>query len=201
MISQPVHLDFSFPRSYEIKVLRAYSPEAYAQEELHQFPAKLEEGDRTGAYLRVLPQGKNAWIGFFALGFNSDQVVTAVYSCPSPDLFCAVIGGYGYMVHAADPNQWMQIEQRPIVDVRVISELRMLLFTGFTSITAFGAQGHLWTTERLSWEGVSISRVEDGRAEGFGWDASGDKEVPFTVDLKTGRHEGGARPGGTQDRQ
>jgi hypothetical protein len=29
---------------------------------------------------------------------------------------------------------------------------------------------------------------------GRGWDALADKEVPFTVDLKTGKHIGGARP-------
>ena len=29
---------------------------------------------------------------------------------------------------------------------------------------------------------------------GNGWDAPSDKEVPFEVDVKTGKHTGGARP-------
>jgi hypothetical protein len=88
----------------------------------------------------------------------------------------------------------LRIEQRPVVDLRVLSQHGLLLFAGFTSITAFGNSGIDWTTERLTWEGLTISAIDGDKLLGHGWDALADKEVPFEVDLKTGKHTGGARP-------
>jgi hypothetical protein len=105
-----------------------------------------------------------------------------------------VAGGYSYIVSAADPQRWEQVEQRPVVEVRVVAELQLLLFTGFTSVTAFGETGRRWTTERLSWEGLSITEIKGEKLLGTGWDALKDKDVAFEVDLRTGKSTGGARP-------
>jgi hypothetical protein len=105
-----------------------------------------------------------------------------------------VVGGYAYVVNTSDPADWLRIEQRPVVDLRVLSQHGLLLFAGFTSITALGNSGIEWTTDRLTWEGLTITAIDDGKLHGRGWDALADKEVPFVVDLKTGKHTGGARP-------
>ena len=81
-----------------------------------------------------------------------------------------------------------------MVDMRVLSQQGLLLFVGFTSITAVGSSGIAWTTERLTWEGLTITDIDGDKLLGHGWDALADKEVPFEVDLKTGKHTGGARP-------
>lgn len=193
-------LDFTFPRNYEVKLLDS-EPPVHPMEKLHHYPVELEEGDRAGAYLRVVPREGAAWTGFFALGFESDQVVNAVCSCPDPDSLCAVAGGYAYVVKAADPAQWFRIEQRPVMELRALLELRLLLFAGFTSISALGGEGLKWTTERLSWEGISITEISGEKLLGLGWDALADKEAPFAVDLLTGKHTGGARPGVTASGQ
>jgi hypothetical protein len=133
-------------------------------------------------------------VGFFALGFDSDQVVNQVCSTHDPERFCVVVGGYAYVVNSSDPADWLRIEQRPVVDLRVLSHQGLLLFAGFTSITALGNSGIAWTTDRLTWEGLTITAIDRGKLHGHGWDALADKEVPFTVDLKTGKHTGGARP-------
>jgi hypothetical protein len=190
------HFDlyFNFPRHYEVKLLDA-APPVHPVEKLHHYPGELEEGDRSGAYVRVAPRQGPAWTGFFALGFESNQVVSALASCPDPDSFCVVIGGYAYAVKANDPAQWFRVEQRPVVDFRALPAQNILLFTGFTTMTAVGSAGIAWTTGRLSWEGISIARISGDKLYGMGWDALADKEVPFEVDLQTGKHSGGSRPG------
>jgi hypothetical protein len=193
-MKQHFRFDFTFPRRYEVRMLEA-APPLHPIEKLYHYPLELEEGDRNGAYLRVTPQRGAAWAGFFAPGFDSDQVVNAVCSSPDPDYFCAVVGGYGYLVNAGDPGQWLRVEQRPVMDLRVLPQQGLLLFAGFTSITAVGGAGIVWTTERLSWEGLTITEIDGDKLRGHGWDALADKEVPFEVDLKTGKHTGGARPG------
>jgi hypothetical protein len=185
--------DFTFPHNYEVRMLEA-APPVHPVEKLYHYPAELEEGDRSGAYLRITPQDGPAWVGFFALGFDSDQVVNQVCSTPNPESFCVVVGGYAYVVKASDPAQWLRVEQRPVVDVRVVSQHGLLLFAGFTSITAVGSAGIVWTTERLTWEGLTVTSIDDDKLLGQGWDALADKDVPFEVDLKTGKHTGGARP-------
>lgn len=187
--------DFSFPHIYEAKLLQS-APPIHPLETLHHYPAELEEGDRTGAYVRVIPSAGAAWTGFFALGFDSAHVLNAIFSCPDPDSVCVVAGGYAYVVKSTDPAQWFQIEQRPVTEVRAVVELGLLAFVGFTSITALGAAGIMWTTGRLSWEGVRVIKIENMVLEGAGWDAITDREVQFTVDLKTGEHTGGAKPAG-----
>jgi len=174
--------EFTFPKNYEVRKLES-APLPHPVEKLYQYPAEIEEGDRSGTYLRVVPVTGPAWAGFFALGFDSDQVVSAVCSCPDPDSLCAVAGGYAYVVQAADPTQWFRIEQRPVVDLTVVHVLQLLLFTGFTTIIALGPSGLAWTTERLSWEGITISEIRGEKLLGHGWDAMADKEVPFEVDL------------------
>ena len=185
---------YIFPHNYQVKVLDSYAL-VHPAEKLHQYPAALEEGDRTGVYLRVTREKAGSWIGFFAQGFDSPEVAHGVFSCPDPDWLCAVASGYAYLVDAADPQRWLQVEQRPAVEVRAVPELKLLLFTGFTSITILGESQRMCTTERLSWEGISISSIQGSCLIGTGWDAIEDKEVSFKVDLLTGKSTGGAKPG------
>lgn len=183
-----------FPHNYQVTLMESYG-QAHPAEKLHHFPAILEEGDRTGIYLRVMAEGAESWIGFFAQGFDSHEVARGVFSCPDPNWICIVASGYAYLVDAANPERWLQIEQRPVVEVRPVAELKLLLFKGFTSITALGESQRLWTTQKLSWEGISISNIQGSCLRGMGWDAISDKEVPFEVDLLTGKSTGGVRPG------
>jgi hypothetical protein len=192
-MKQHFRFDFTFPRNYEVRMLEA-DPPVHPVEKLYHYPVELEEGDRSGAYLRVTAQKGPAWVGFFALGFDSDQVVNQVCSTPDPELFCLAVGGYAYLVKASDPTAWQRVEQRPVVDLRVLPQQGLVLFAGFTSITAVGSSGIVWTTERLTWEGLTITEIDGDKLLGRGWDAPSDKEVPFEVNLKTGKHKGGARP-------
>jgi len=188
-----VNLDFTFPRNYEVRLLKARPP-LHPLEKLYHFPVELEEGDRAGVYVRVEPRQRLPWTGFFAEGFESEQAINVTCSCPDPDSICVVAAGYAYVVEANDPAHWVQVEQRPVTALRVLSQQKLILFAGFTAITALGDSGIRWTTERLSWEGISIARIEHDRIYGHGWDAIADKEVAFAVDLNTGKHSGGTRP-------
>lgn len=189
-----MRFDFTFPHNYEIKILES-APPVHPVEKLYHYPVELEEGDRSGVYARVVPNRGPAWFGFFAAGFDSPQVMNAVCSCPDPDSLCVVAGGYAYVVKSSNPAEWRRIEQRPVIELRAVTDQQLILFSGFTSITALGPAGIAWTTERLSWEGIRISQIQSGKLQGFGWDALADKEVPFEVNLKTGGHTGGASPG------
>jgi len=70
-------------------------------------------------------------------------------------------------------------------------EAGLLLFAGFHTVIAWGANGLAWETGKLTWEGLTLGAVDGNVLNGMGWDMMADKEVPFEVDLSTGKHTGG----------
>ena len=78
------------------------------------------------------------------------------------------------------------IEYRPVLAVRALLEQRLLLFVGHRTVLAWGADGQAWETGKLSDEGVTITRIENGVLHGTGWEMMSDKERTFEVDLKSG---------------
>jgi hypothetical protein len=143
----------------------------------------------------VEPSGTAKWIGVFACGFESNKVASGLFSHPDPDRLCVVAGGYGYIMIVRDPELYERVIAQPVVSVHPALEAGLLLFADFTNISAYGPEGIVWRTERLTWEGVRVTDVSATAVHGYAWDMPRDKEVEFTVDLKTGQHAGGAAPG------
>ncbi len=154
---------------------------------------------RGALHLMVSPAAGGSFLATCALGFRDPRMPTGIFASPGPDELCAVAGGYAYLVDTTAPEQCNFLAMRPVVEVRVLAERKLLLFVGFHAIAAWGADGLAWETGRLSWEGVRLAEV-DGAIDrdslaGFGWDLLADKEVAFAVDLKTGAHTGGGFTG------
>ena len=104
---------------------------------------------------------------------------------------CAVAGGYAYVIDTAAPERSTHIPLKPVAEVVMLVEQGLLVFVGFHAIVAWGREGLAWQTARLSWEGIRVTGVEGGELPGFGWNLMTDKEVEFSVDLRTGAHTGG----------
>jgi hypothetical protein len=149
---------------------------------------------RGALLLMVKPAAGGVFLATCALGFTDASMPTGVFACPNPQEMCAVAGGYAYIVNTAQPEQSTHIALKPVAEVKPLPAQGLLLFVGFHTIVAWGADGFAWETGRLSWEGLRLGAVEDGTLHGFGWDLMADKEVPFTVELATGHHQGGAAP-------
>jgi hypothetical protein len=146
---------------------------------------------RGALQLMVRPASGGAFLATCALGFTDPSMPTGIFACPHPQEMCAVAGGYAYIVDTARPEHCTHIALKPVVDVRVVPQQKLLLFAGFHSIVAWGEQGLAWQTAKLSWEGLRITGVEGDTLHGIGWNLMTDKEVAFSVDLLTGQHQGG----------
>jgi hypothetical protein len=89
-------------------------------------------------------------------------------------------------VNTLDPKEFTHIGFRPVFEVRPLPERNLLLLVGSQALLAWGPDGEAWRTPRLSSEGLRIVEVRGDELHGFGWDLVTDREVPFTVDLRTG---------------
>ncbi len=151
------------------------------------YPALVEEVER-GALEILVRHERDAqpFLATCALGFRDPAAPTGLWSTPDADTLCALSGGYAYLISALQPEHFTMLPLRPVLQVHSLVEQRLLLFFGHHTILAWGADGQAWHSDRLSWEGITLSRVDENQLHGFGWDLLSDKEVPFTLDLRTG---------------
>jgi hypothetical protein len=208
MQPRPPQLDFTFPHSWSAEVLAAPPLIAPARSFTYPRPVAGEEDALARGALRLLirpsavrtPTDHHAaaspFLATCALGFDSPALPTGLWSCPHPDQLCAVAGGYAYLINtlSPDPASSIHLELRPVVAIRAVLSHGLLVFAGFHSLLAFDRDGIAWQTPRLSWEGLALGPIDGDTLHGTAWNLPADKEVPFTVDLRTGEHTGGAAP-------
>jgi hypothetical protein len=182
MSSTPI--DLSLPHSWSAEILPR-RPLILPNRQF-VYPKQAEDMERGALEVMVRPTETEPFLATFALGFSDPTAPTGLWSCPDPDWLCAVAGGYAYVVNTSQPNQFEQIEYRPVLLVRALPSHGLLIFAGHHSLLAWGADGNSWQTERLSSEGIEITHINGDRLEGIGWDLIADRDVPFTIDLRTG---------------
>jgi hypothetical protein len=195
----PPHGDVeSFQHAWRAEVLSR--PPLIAPARQFTYPRQVageEDALARGALLvQVHPAGGGTFLATCALGFTDPKMPTGIFACPNPSEFCAVAGGYAYILDTASPERSTHIPLKPVAEVLVLAEHGLLVFVGFHVMVAWDREGLAWQTDRLSWEGIRITGVctaQDGTAalRGFGWNLHTDKEVEFSIDLRTGAHTGG----------
>ncbi len=182
-----------FPHTWSAEILPAAPLIAPSRQYLYprHVPGEEDAIHRGALFVSVKPSSGGTFLATCALGFRDAALPSGVWSCPSPDHLLAVAGGYAYRLDTVHPEAADLLEQRPVTGVVAVPALQLLLLTGFHDILALGPEGVRWRTARLSWEGLTLDPAVGEHLPGFGWDMFSDQEVPFTVDLRTGQHQGG----------
>ena len=183
----------AFPRSWTAKLLNTAPLIAPARQFVYpqNVPGEEDALSRGALLLEVRPVKGGSFLASCALGYRDPSLPSGVWACPSPDHLLAVAGGYGYRIDTLEPTRCDFLPLRPIASALPAPGDGLLLLAGFHHVIALGPEGVRWGTARLSWEGLTLHEVHDGKLHGEGWDMFTDHEVPFTVDLHTGEHEGG----------
>jgi hypothetical protein len=187
-------VDLAFPHSWHAEILPQrpliLPPRHFT------YPRDAEEIERGALEVLVRPESGRPeivqptdapFLATFALGFADPVAPTGLWSCPRPNDLCAVAGGYACIVDTRDPQRFAQIEFRPVLHVEPLPAQNLLLFAGSYALLAWGPNGLAWKTERLSSEGLRIAGIRGDELHGFGWDLIADREVPFTIDLRSGQ--------------
>lgn len=146
---------------------------------------------RGALQLLVRPASGGTFLATCALGFTNPAMPTGVFACPNPREMCAVAGGYAYVIDTEQPERCTHITLKPVVEVRSLATNGLLLFVGFHSMIAWGRDGLAWESSKLSWEGIRVTGIDGNLLQGMGWNMLTDREVPFSLDLLTGQHQGG----------
>ena len=194
MVPEPV-VDLRFPHRWTAQPLAARPLILPARHFI--YPRDAEEVERGALEVLIAPAATEPtpkdppsaqdFLATCALGFRDPAVPTGIWSCPKPEEICAVAGGYAYVIDTTAPQQFTMIAYRPVMQVLAFPVEELLLFVGHRTILAWGARGQAWESEKLSDEGVTVTRASDGQLHGTGWQLMTDKETPFALELRTGR--------------
>ncbi|WP_419804253.1 hypothetical protein [Terriglobus sp.] len=144
---------------------------------------------RGAMWLQVRVDGVGAWLAQCALGFAGGEVAHGLWALPENRGVLACAGGYAYAVAPAAPERTVLLPPRPAVAV-VALQARTALVTHH-ELVILEADGEVWTTPRLSWEGVTVLAADEHAVHGTGWDMVDDVELSFTVDLRHRTATGG----------
>ena len=182
-----------FPQTWSAEVLTSAPLIAPARQFMYpmRVPGEEDAMERGALQLLVKPATGGSFLATCALGFRDKSLPTGVFACPASNGMLAVAGGYAYLVDTTAPQTCVHLPLRPVTQIIPSPEDSLILLAGFHTVAAVGVNGLLWETGRLSWEGVKLGEIRDGKLHGEGWNMQTNREVPFTVDLSTGAHEGG----------
>ena len=129
-----------------------------------------------------------SWLAQCALGFAGKGVAHGLWPLPQ-DGVLACAGGYAYAIAPESPERTVLLPPRPVAGV-IAMRSKTILVTHH-GLTVREQDAEVWTTPRLSWEGVIVTAADEDAIQGTGWDMLDDVEVPFTVDLQRRATTGG----------
>jgi hypothetical protein len=189
MSDKSLELEETFFHNFECKHLEEL-PGAVRRH--YYYPGGTTKGGRDGLIVQVSPRPSEPWIGTFAFGTISPKGKNGLYTWPDPQMLCVVSQGQGYLVCADEPTKSELIRVDPILDVMPVAAKKIVVFANYTELIAYGKSGPVWVTNRLSWDGLKLTRVNNDYIEGEVWDPRVEANVGFKVDLSNGHHEGGS---------
>ena len=180
-------LEESFERDFDCEQLQEL-PHDDTQTRFY-YPGATTMGGQDGLIVRVRPHEGGSWVGVFAFGKLLPKGKNGLYSWPDPKVLCVVSRGQGYTVQVDEPSKYQLLDVHPILGVFSIPGERIVVFSNYTELVAYGKSGIAWVSERLSGDGFTVNSVSDTHIEGGTWDPRMDRDVRFRVDLRNGHHE------------
>lgn len=168
-----------FPRSYEVESGGDLDP---LGTRTHVFD---DVAGGEGVVLKVAPAHGPAWWGVFSGGGQVGE--NCLRTTPNPDAFVVVLGGEGRWVPTLEPDQSNPLDCWPIMGCLSSTRHRLLLFASNVGVTAYSSQGKLWSSPRLSFDGLKDLELDAGRLCCRAWDAPEGVWRELAVDLETGR--------------
>jgi hypothetical protein len=152
------------------------------------FTATGQGRHREGYVVKFRPKEGVAWVGNFQRGLSSFCVVVPH---PNSRELLVIAGGQGYVVDPKDRSKRDYFG----ADIEVaipVNELNAVVFGNGLWFESIGADGWLWRSGRISWDGMRDLRSEGLRLLGNAWSPIEDCWQPFQMDLRTGRFSGGS---------
>ena len=152
-----------------------------------QFSATGQGTHREGYVVRFRPESSESWVGNFQPGVGT---LEGVFQHPDGTHLFVIAAGAAYVI---DPDTRVLSSHFGfnLCEAIEVPELHELVFTNGLWFEGFAAQ-FTWRSRRVSWDGVRSLQRTGTILQGEAYTPLGDFWRPFSLDLATGRCQGGA---------
>jgi hypothetical protein len=164
--------------------LPAYGPEA------EPFSATGQGKHREGFVVRFAVKPGNEWIGNFQPGYGG---CSGVFEHPDGLNRIVISSGQGYVI---DPQSRRSLATfgADIVLTFALPELKAIVFGNGLWFEAIGPTGHIWRSDRISWDGMENLVIDGLTLRGLAYHYT-DQWKPFSLNLTNGEFTGGSYDG------
>src|SRR6476469_7399582 len=163
-------IDLTLPHSYEIEEVPELPGTGKFDVPLLYFPRPKTSREHDGLWIKIRAARGTPWIGVFAFGYSSPPAFSRVVSTLDPNRVCVISNGAAYIVKADEAETWEEVPVIPVLDMRLLPEHQLLVFSDFNRLTAYGSNGFVWRSPRVCWDELKIIRVTHDTIEGTGHD-------------------------------
>lgn len=108
----------------------------------------------------------------------------------SPRCFVLIAHGEAYYVPVYESGRCSELACGVVTQAETIPAIPLLVLASPFEVFGIGPEGLKWRTPRLATDGIKILSVSPDSITGVATDVS-DIYIEFTIDPKTGKHEGG----------
>lgn len=148
------------------------------------YPGAGYDSGGDGVLMRLRRADGETWLCMIA---ESDARVAGPFLMPDGKRVYA----NGYIVDCDEPERWEEAAVWPVLGGAWSPSRRELVLHDYAGAAAYGADGLLWTHQRLALDEIEIESVTDDRVAfrgcDYGDDKPGLKSRAVTLDLQTGR--------------
>jgi len=153
-----------------------------------QFSATGMGAHREGLVVKFYPDNQSTWVGNFQRGMTN---VSDATEHPNGTNAIVVASGQGYVVDI-DTRQLIECFGGIIDSMFRVPNQNVIIFGDCTTFLAYGPNGILWRSRRVSWDGVRSVTIKGDELVGEAWTPMGEAWKPFAVELTSGVVRGGS---------
>ncbi|WP_128544510.1 hypothetical protein [Larkinella soli] len=142
-----------------------------------------------GFVVRFFGPSGESWVANFSLGHSSFH---AVFDFPQTNLCLVIAGGNGYIMK---PTQTKPVNTfGSAIRAAILTDHDEVVAVEDTHVTIICSTGHIWVSERISWDGIKDLRIDKRVIFGSSYDpmAHHNEWTDFTLDLDTKQLTGGS---------
>lgn len=128
----------------------------------------------------------SSWFGAFGAGTLAARACTGVFASPSSKRALVVSRGRAYLVDVDEPEKTTVVVPELVMQVVPAIDAQLLLIADPWRLHAFAENGLLWSSDRISVEGLTIVVADEQKVLVRVEDADGEIEE-CSINIRTGR--------------
>ncbi|MGU3398834.1 hypothetical protein ACLBWS_03690 [Brucellaceae bacterium D45D] len=149
---------------------------------------------REGVVFEFNTSTGETWVGNFATGYRSQSDATGVYPHLGETAVFVVAEGCAYKINVLSKTLIEEVSDF-LVWIGYHAATEAMVIVNDVEVIAYTKNDTLWKSERISWDGIESVSIQGDHLKGKAFNPFDETWRPFSINLHTGRAQGGSYDG------